>query len=146
MSAPVRLGARQVVALRRIDAQVVELPPDFVEPGLVVLDRVVRDRLPAPVLDGPAPEHLVALRRVPLGRLRVWHTWAGLRTFAPDRVPVVGPDPVEPTFIWLAGQGGYGIKVAPALARVAAACGLGETLPHDLASLSPGRFRAVAER
>jgi D-arginine dehydrogenase len=47
----------------------------------------------------------------------VRRAWAGLRTFAPDRDPVSGPDPDDPTFVWLAGQGGYGIKIAPALAR-----------------------------
>jgi D-arginine dehydrogenase len=47
----------------------------------------------------------------------VKRAWAGLRTFAPDREPVVGPDPHDPTFVWCAGQGGYGIKIAPALAR-----------------------------
>jgi len=47
----------------------------------------------------------------------VRRSWAGLRTFAPDREPVAGPDPTDPTFVWLAGQGGYGIKIAPALAR-----------------------------
>ncbi|MBX3482788.1 FAD-binding oxidoreductase [Phenylobacterium sp.] len=52
---------------------------------------------------------------------RVAHRWAGLRTFAPDRIPVVGPDPREPAFLWLAGQGGYGIQTAPALAMAAAA-------------------------
>lgn len=44
-------------------------------------------------------------------------SWAGLRTFAPDRLPVVGPDPLAPGLFWLAGQGGGGIKTAPALAR-----------------------------
>jgi D-arginine dehydrogenase len=43
-------------------------------------------------------------------------TWAGLRTFALDAVPVVGPDPDRPDFWWFAGQGGYGFQIAPALA------------------------------
>lgn len=47
--------------------------------------------------------------------------WAGLRTFAADRSPVVGFDPHCPDFFWLAGQGGYGIQTAPALAKVVAA-------------------------
>jgi D-arginine dehydrogenase len=55
-----------------------------------------------------------------LGLRSVLTAWAGLRTFAPDRNPVVGPDPAEPALIWLAGQGGYGIQMAPALARLAA--------------------------
>jgi D-arginine dehydrogenase len=52
---------------------------------------------------------------------RVTHRWAGLRTFAPDRTPVVGYDPQAPGFFWLAGQGGYGMQTAPALSRLAAA-------------------------
>jgi D-arginine dehydrogenase len=49
------------------------------------------------------------------------HRWAGLRSFVPDRSPVVGYDPAAEGFFWLAGQGGYGIQMAPALARTAAA-------------------------
>ncbi|MEH6360262.1 MAG: FAD-dependent oxidoreductase, partial [Amylibacter sp.] len=43
------------------------------------------------------------------------HSWSGLRTFATDRIPIVGFDPREIGFFWLAGQGGYGIQTAPAL-------------------------------
>jgi D-arginine dehydrogenase len=74
--------------------------------------------------------------------------WAGLRTFAPDRVPVVGEEPEHPGFFWLAGQGGAGIKTAPAMADVLAAL-VGDapyppTLTHlgvDAATLAPARFR-----
>lgn len=48
------------------------------------------------------------------------HRWAGLRTFAPDRVPVVGFDPRRPGFFWLAGQGGCGIETCGALGQIAA--------------------------
>jgi D-arginine dehydrogenase len=51
---------------------------------------------------------------------RVAHRWAGLRTFAPDRVPVVGLDPRAEGFFWLAGQGGYGIQTSPAMGQAAA--------------------------
>ena len=73
-------------------------------------------------------------------------TWAGLRTFAPDRNPVVGFDPGVPGLFWLAGQGGYGIQTAPALAQLAAAlicddaraaARLGDV---DPAHLAPARF------
>ncbi len=46
--------------------------------------------------------------------------WAGLRTFAPDRLPVVGFYQNQPNFFWLAGQGGYGIQSSPALGQYAA--------------------------
>ena len=49
---------------------------------------------------------------------RVNHSWAGLRTFAPDRVFVTGFDPRSEGFFWLAGQGGYGVQSSPAMARL----------------------------
>ncbi len=76
---------------------------------------------------------------------RVESSWAGLRTFAPDRTPVAGFDPSAEAFFWLAGQGGYGIQTSPALSRLAAALISGEWLPDSLeplvAALSPARFR-----
>ncbi len=59
-------------------------------------------------------------------------SWAGLRTFAPDRNFVVGEDPQAAGFFWLAGQGGYGIQTAPAAARLAAALVLRRSVPPDL--------------
>jgi len=50
---------------------------------------------------------------------RVVTRWAGLRTFAPDRLFVAGFDPRSDGFCWLAGQGGYGIQSAPAMAQLA---------------------------
>jgi len=52
---------------------------------------------------------------------RVRHQWAGLRSFVPDRSPLIGFDPGAEGFFWLAAQGGYGIQTAPAVARFAAA-------------------------
>jgi len=46
--------------------------------------------------------------------------WAGLRSFAPDRLPVYGWDRTVPGFFWFAGQGGFGIQTAPAAAELAA--------------------------
>jgi D-arginine dehydrogenase len=75
--------------------------------------------------------------------------WAGLRTFSPDRTPVVGYSREIEGFFWLAGQGGYGIQTAPALSRAAAALVQELPLPDDLtaagvdaAHLSPERFAA----
>lgn len=65
---------------------------------------------------------------------RIAARWSGLRTFTPDRIPVVGPDPREPAFLWLAGQGGYGIQTAPAMAEAAAALALTGDLPADVAA------------
>ena len=77
---------------------------------------------------------------------RIEHKWAGLRSFLPDGRPAVGYDPATPGFFWLAGQGGYGIQTAPAMARAAAALARGDALPADNADegvtpdqLSPAR-------
>jgi D-arginine dehydrogenase len=79
----------------------------------------------------------------------IHRAWAGLRTFAPDRVPVVGPDPDHPTFIWLAGQGGYGIMTSPGMASIATSLIIDGDMPQSLvsigieaAALLPDRFRA----
>jgi D-arginine dehydrogenase len=76
---------------------------------------------------------------------RVERSWAGLRTFAPDRLPVYGFDVRSPSFFWCAGQGGFGIQTSPAAAKVAAAVLLGseadQTVAHiDPTTLSPARF------
>lgn len=78
---------------------------------------------------------------------RVAKAWAGMRTFAPDRLPVVGFDPASPGFFWLAGQGGYGILTSPSLGALAAALIRGEPMPAAIAgeglsadSFSPARF------
>ncbi len=52
---------------------------------------------------------------------RVLHSWAGLRAFAEDRRPVVGRDPRNDRFCWLAGQGGFGVQTSPALGALVAA-------------------------
>jgi D-arginine dehydrogenase len=77
---------------------------------------------------------------------RVERTWAGLRTFAPDRTPVVGFAPGVEGFFWLAGQGGYGIQTAPALSQLTADLCLGRmpVLPVAVvAALSPERFASL---
>ena len=51
---------------------------------------------------------------------KIEHSWAGLRSFVADEAPVVGFDGEVPNFFWLAGQGGYGIMMAPALATLTA--------------------------
>lgn len=76
---------------------------------------------------------------------RVAHSWAGLRTSAPDDLPVVGPDPEVPGFSWLAGLGGYGVQLSPAVGRLLAAAVLDRDVPAGLPpdaakALSPGRF------
>ena len=82
---------------------------------------------------------------------RVQRTWAGLRTFASDRDPVIGYDARVPGFFWCAGHGGYGIQTAPAFSALAAAIAKNEPLPEGLqaagitaAAVSPARFALAA--
>jgi D-arginine dehydrogenase len=65
--------------------------------------------------------------------------WAGLRTFGPDRVPAVGWDREVEAFFWLVGQGGAGIKTAPALAAVTASLVGDASWPPALEELGVGR-------
>ena len=84
---------------------------------------------------------------------RIHHRWAGLRTFASDRAPVIGWSETAPGFFWLAGLGGFGIQTAPAVARLAGALVRGRPAPQDLSDQGvdarvyhPGRFKAAGLR
>lgn len=113
------------------------------------------DQTPSEPCDA-APEELdiaIAADRVEqattLPIRRISHSWAGLRSFAPDELPVVGQAAGAPGFIWCAGQGGAGFQTAPALSRIAAAAVLGQPFPEDaaaaglsFASFSPARLGA----
>ncbi|MEW6629462.1 MAG: FAD-binding oxidoreductase [Pseudomonadota bacterium] len=72
--------------------------------------------------------------------------WAGLRTFAPDRSPVVGVDPRLPGFCWLAGQGGYGFQVSFALARLTSALLRDGKPPDEFASIGLTRAALAPDR
>ncbi len=78
---------------------------------------------------------------------RIAHSWAGLRSFMPDRRPAVGRDPRAEGFVWMAGLGGFGMMTSEAMGRAAAAAALGEDLPADIlaagvdpATVAPDRF------
>lgn len=79
---------------------------------------------------------------------RLASKWAGLRSFAPDRLPLAGFDPAAPGFFWLAGQGGFGLQTSPAMALAAEALATGGAWPGELRAigvtaemLAVGRFR-----
>lgn len=77
-----------------------------------------------------------------MGVRRIAKSWAGMRSFASDRLPVIGPASDHPRFFWLAGQGGYGILSSPALGSLAAALLTGDKVPDGFLreGLSPSRF------
>ncbi|PKB19517.1 D-arginine dehydrogenase [Novosphingobium kunmingense] len=105
------------------------------------------DETPTPPCDA-APEDLdvaVAIDRfegvVDWPVLAVERKWAGLRSFAPDRLPVYGFAPDSPAFFWFAGQGGFGIQTAPAAADLALRLLRGEAPGAvDPEPYRPGRF------
>jgi D-arginine dehydrogenase len=109
------------------------------------------DETPSAACDA-APEELdLALAIDRFERVVDWrieaveHKWAGLRSFAPDRLPVYGYDEHIPGFFWFAGQGGFGIQTAPAAARLGAQRLLGlrpdaMTEALDASLYSPARF------
>jgi D-arginine dehydrogenase len=70
----------------------------------------------------------------------VTHKWAGLRSFAPDRLPVYGFDPRQPAYFWFAGQGGFGIQTSPAAAKIAASLILGTTADPSVAQIDVARY------
>jgi len=71
---------------------------------------------------------------------RVERSWAGLRSFAPDRLPVYGFDADVPGFFWCAGQGGFGIQTSPAAARLAASVLLNGGHDSMVAHIDPHIF------
>lgn len=126
------------------------------EAGRVMVSPV--DKTPTRPCDAAPEEYdvAVAVDRVEMATTmkvhRIAGRWAGLRTFASDQQPVIGPDPDDASFHWLAGQGGNGVMGAPAAAVVAASLVLGLTPPGfldayqmDLAKVLPGRLQAEAQ-
>lgn len=92
-----------------------------------------------------AVERVTTMLDLPVRRVN--HSWAGLRSFAPDRTFVVGEDPRARGFFWLAGQGGYGVQAAPGLAVLASHLVAGTSFSASAAGLaayidavSPARF------
>ncbi|MCJ2177217.1 NAD(P)/FAD-dependent oxidoreductase [Novosphingobium album (ex Hu et al. 2023)] len=105
------------------------------------------DETPSPPCDAAPEEMDVAVAIDRFGQVVDWrigrleHRWAGLRSFAPDRLPVYGFAPEDPAFFWFAGQGGFGIQTAPAAAELAARVLLGDAGGEiDPAPYSPARF------
>ena len=77
---------------------------------------------------------------------RLASKWAGLRSFAPDRLPVAGFDPSAPGFFWLAGQGGFGLQTSPAMALAVEALVTGGAWPEELRAVGVTPRMLAAER
>ena len=116
------------------------------------------DETPSPACDAQPEDMDIALcverieQAFDLQVHRIESKWAGLRSFVVDKCPVVGYSTTAPAFFWLAGQGGYGIQTAPALARLAASQVLQRPMPEDIAAegvdlseIDPSRLANRAE-
>ena len=109
------------------------------------------DETPSDPCDAAPEEWDVALAIERFEQVTHWdieaveRRWAGLRSFAPDRLPIYGRDPECDGFNWFAGQGGFGIQTAPAAARLGAQLLLdlepdALTIRIDPARYDPARF------
>jgi len=99
------------------------------------------DEVPSEPCDAQPEEYDVALAAAKVEQYtdipvrRIGHSWAGLRTFTEDRVPVAGFAGDAEGFFWLAGQGGYGLQTAPAMSAIVESLVAGVAWPEGLAGL-----------
>jgi D-arginine dehydrogenase len=148
VDAPDGLGVSRWPMLNDVEEQFYAKP----DAGRLLLSPA--DETPSPPCDAQPDDldlaHAVdRLERATTLRVRRLHgRWAGLRCFAPDRVPVCGFDPMAEGFFWLAGQGGYGIQTSAALGQIAGALASGRPFPPSIAAegaaeaaLAPARLR-----
>jgi D-arginine dehydrogenase len=104
------------------------------------------DEVPSEPCDAQPEELDVALAIDRFQKVVDWpvecveRTWAGLRSFAPDRLPVYGFDTSIRGFFWCAGQGGFGIQTSPAAAKMAAAALVEEDASPMVAHIDPALF------
>jgi D-arginine dehydrogenase len=110
------------------------------------------DEVPSEPTDAQPEDYDIALAAAKvehytsLAVRRISHSWAGLRTFTHDRVPVAGFAPDAEDFFWLAGQGGYGLQTAPAMAAATEALITGGDWPAGLANWGVDRSDLAVER
>ena len=140
-------------ALRR-SAAVIDAPPDaagwpvvfdfdeqfYLKPDAGRLLISPADEEPVVPCDAYAEDLTIALavdrvqNALDIDITRVHRSWAGLRTFARDRDPVIGYERTVPGFFWCAGHGGCGIQTSPALSQLAAALAQQRPIPDTVAA------------
>jgi D-hydroxyproline dehydrogenase subunit beta len=82
-----------------------------------------------------------AVRFLPaLAQVGVIRSYAGLRPWSPDHLPLVGPVGAAPGFYLATGHEGAGIGLAPITGRLVADCITGASLPAFAAQVRPDRF------
>lgn len=100
---------------------------------------------PGEAITDPAAAELLAeklTRHAPgFADLPLKRSWACLRTFAPDRKPVIGPDPHLAGLFHVSGLGGFGMTTSAAVGELAAALIAGKRADWiDLSMVLPTRF------
>jgi glycine/D-amino acid oxidase-like deaminating enzyme len=75
-----------------------------------------------------------------LATVRAIRVYRGYRPFAPDHLPVIGPDPRVPGLLHAHGHDGAGIGLAPATGHLIAQSIAGEQPTLDLAPFTPARL------
>jgi glycine/D-amino acid oxidase-like deaminating enzyme len=99
-------------------------------------------RVSLPVMQAVAER---ALRFLPaLAGVGVIRSYAGLRPWSPDHLPLVGPVAAVPGFYLAAGHEGAGIGLAPITGRLIADWILGGELPPFASEVRPDRFELRA--
>ncbi len=82
-----------------------------------------------------------ACRFVPaVADLTVVRTWAGLRPYTPDRLPILGPVRDVPNLFMASGHEGLGITLSLVTGELITQSVLGQEPDVDLSPFSPGRF------
>ena len=118
----------------------------YFKPGAGRIWLSPHDETQSPACDAAPEEYDIALaidrfeKVVDWGVRRVEHSWAGLRSFAPDRLPVYGFDQDCEGFFWCVGQGGFGIQTAPAAAKLGLSLISGKSCDPMIAAIDPARY------
>jgi len=66
--------------------------------------------------------------------------WAGLRPVTPDMLPILGPDPKNPSILYACGHSRNGVLMAPLTGDLIADLVTESPLSHDLSQFRPDRF------
>jgi glycine/D-amino acid oxidase-like deaminating enzyme len=84
-----------------------------------------------------------SLEYVPaLARCKIIRTWTGFRAATPDKLPLIGPVPADPTLFLATGHEGLGITTSLATAELLAAAFTGRTPAIQAEPYLPARLLA----
>ncbi len=67
--------------------------------------------------------------------------WTGLRPVTPDMLPMLGPDPDDPRFLYACGHSRNGVLLAPLTAEIVTDLVAGRGVGFDLSQFRPDRFQ-----